>query len=375
MDVQLTHGRDDAGRLRHILEVPNGLACGCTCPGCGAPLVAKNQGANVNPHFAHASGTACKGAHESELHLLAKEILASEKALMLPAYGNIYEGGMVRFAGMEVEERHECPMLQPDLVGLQQNPRTGETGRLWIEIRVTHEVGTEKYEKIKELGVSCIEIDLSMYKDLEVSRKNLSDFLLHDSSHRQWINNPRLETRMKELARQRRAYAQQMAILQQERPDARRAQEGQKGQTVTGLKVVKREKCERCPHHSTRQAIIQEMLRYKFPAEWRNIIMHHPLKWFSSSLITPLPTRPSDYLMTIGNDTLLLATSSPDIYGNPVNEARLQQNKRAVNFFSHTLPHMISTLGTKCSHTGQYIPSVDDTLQVECKRNQETPKE
>lgn len=351
------------------MEVPNGLACGCTCPGCEAPLVAKNQGANVHPHFAHASGTACNGAHESELHLLAKEILAEEKAVMLPAYGNIYEGGLMQFAGMEVEERHECSMLQPDVVGLQQNPRTGETSRLWIEIRVTHEVGAEKYGRIKELGVSCIEIDLSMYKEMEVSRERLCEFLLHESGNRQWINNPKLEARLEEVARQRKAYAEKMAAQRQAQDGTSAPMPSQQVEVANGSKIVKREKCEKCPHHSTRQAIIQEMIRYKFPAEWRSLILHYPLKWFSSSLLSPLPARPSDYVLTIGNDTLMLPTSSPDIYGRIITEARIQQNKRAVNFFSQTLPHLVNTMGTKCHHTLRYIPAGNGQQQIICKRN------
>lgn len=369
MEVQLTYGRDETGRMRHIMDVPNGLACGCTCPECGAPLVAKNQGANIHPHFAHASGTACNGAHESELHLLAKEILAEEKAVMLPAYGSVYEGGIMRFAAMEVEERHDYSMLQPDVVGLQQNPRTGKTSRLWIEIRVTHEVGAEKYGKIKELGVSCIEIDLSMYKEMEVGRERLCDFLLHDGSHRQWINNPKLEARQEEMARQRRAYAEKMASLEQQKQADNPSLTRKEIQRVTEEKVVRRDKCDKCRFHSTRLAILQEMKHYKLPAELRDLILRHPLKWFNtSSLLSPLPTRQTDYLLTIGNDTIMLSTDSPDIYGQEVSQARIVQNKRAIHFFGQILPNLIKTIGIKCSQTGRFLPAEDGKMYIICKK-------
>lgn len=43
---------DNAGGLRFIGDVPRGAACGCFCPACGCPLVAK-QGDEVQWHFAH----------------------------------------------------------------------------------------------------------------------------------------------------------------------------------------------------------------------------------------------------------------------------------------------------------------------------------
>lgn len=95
--VELLYALNKEGRMVHVDEVPNGISCGCVCPACSAPLVAKNNGETIAPHFAHASGTVCHGAHESELHILAKEIISETKVVMLPRYGNVYEGGLVRF--------------------------------------------------------------------------------------------------------------------------------------------------------------------------------------------------------------------------------------------------------------------------------------
>ncbi|MCR5890395.1 hypothetical protein LRS06_21950 [Hymenobacter sp. J193] len=50
--LYLPYGLRD-GHLLHVLSVDNRLACGCTCPSCGARLVARNRGEKKAPHFAH----------------------------------------------------------------------------------------------------------------------------------------------------------------------------------------------------------------------------------------------------------------------------------------------------------------------------------
>lgn len=377
----LTYGLDASGHLRHVDEVLNGLRCECRCPGCGARLVAKNQGANMRSHFAHASGEACQGAHESELHMLAKEILAEERELMLPPYGKVYDGGLQSFAEMEVEQRHDCSSLQPDVVGIQHHPVTGKPSRLWIEIMVTHEVDPKKYEKIKQLNISCIQVSLAHLKDLPTSRETIRDFLLHSQQYRQWIHNPTLQQRQELLAEQRRQYAQQAQQIQQSQ-QIQQALQGQQGRhpappqrpnqahripTTAGEQTaIPREKCLTCKLHSTREAILEEMELQRFPAEYRQLMLRFPLNWLETKFIAPLPVRPTDYIVTIGRDTIYLATSSPDAYGRPVSPQKLRQNQRAINFFSLTLPDMAARLGTRCDHIKRYTELGSGKLGVVC---------
>ncbi len=70
---KLTYACDSDGALRYIDEVPNGNACGCVCPACGKPLMARNRGEMRIHHFAHQTGAECEYAYETMLHLLAKE--------------------------------------------------------------------------------------------------------------------------------------------------------------------------------------------------------------------------------------------------------------------------------------------------------------
>lgn len=70
---RLTYALNGTGQLVDVDDVPVGNKCGCFCPACKEPLIAKNQGIKRMHHFAHQSGTECDYAIESMLHLLAKE--------------------------------------------------------------------------------------------------------------------------------------------------------------------------------------------------------------------------------------------------------------------------------------------------------------
>ena len=70
---RLTYALNAAGQLVNVDEVAVGNECGCFCPACNEPLMAKNQGSKRMHHFAHQSGTECGHAIESMLHILAKE--------------------------------------------------------------------------------------------------------------------------------------------------------------------------------------------------------------------------------------------------------------------------------------------------------------
>ena len=66
------------GEVISISDVESGLKCGCVCPSCGEPLVAK-KGSKVMHHFAHHSGHTCEYGYETSLHLAAKEIISRAK--------------------------------------------------------------------------------------------------------------------------------------------------------------------------------------------------------------------------------------------------------------------------------------------------------
>ena len=59
---------------------------------------------------------------------------------------------------------------------------------LLIEVTVTHGVDDAKLKTIKDLGLSCVEINLSdVQRDL--SRENLEKIVVDDSSRKRWLHN------------------------------------------------------------------------------------------------------------------------------------------------------------------------------------------
>ncbi len=74
MDPKLPFGlRISDPRYVNVESVPTGAKCGCLCPACNGPLVAKNAGRQKISHFAHKAD--CVGALETVLNETAKQIV------------------------------------------------------------------------------------------------------------------------------------------------------------------------------------------------------------------------------------------------------------------------------------------------------------
>ena len=206
----LTYALNNSGKMVYVDDVPNGLACNCRCPKCHELLVAKNGGEIKVHHFAHANGSECKGAYETALHIMAKEIIATERTLMLPKYllfngkkfqqypyyyedDEVYEcdyeedekveAHKVHFKDVEIEERNDLSTLQPDCVGI-----TDDGQRIHIEIVVTHGIDDAKFTKIKKHSINCIEIKIP--RNFLLERQKLADYIINSTDGKRWINNP-----------------------------------------------------------------------------------------------------------------------------------------------------------------------------------------
>ncbi|OIR11911.1 hypothetical protein GALL_67680 [mine drainage metagenome] len=183
------------GIVVHIDEVENGLGCGCICPACRERLVAK-QGTETAHHFSHEGGSDCKGGVQTALHLAAKSILSKEMKMILPALlvravaldkaGKMHEGTFelpsqeILFS--EVSEEVRFGNVIPDIAA-----KVGEK-KLFIEIAVCHFVDDVKLQKLAEIGVSTIEIDLSDMAD-EWNWDNLRNAVLERTDNKVWLFN------------------------------------------------------------------------------------------------------------------------------------------------------------------------------------------
>lgn len=230
-NCKLTYALNAVGNLVHIDTVPNGDACGCFCPECKEPLIARNGGTKKQPHFAHKPDSTCQGAYETTLHLLAKEIINEEKRMVLPEYrrdmefynesdkdfytddylGVMYipfpiklnEQHEVCFDAIEIEGRNDYKYLQPDCVGII----SGSNKRLLIEICVTHPVDDTKKGNIKHLGLDCIEIRIP--RNYSMDKEKLKDLIIYETNCKTWISNPTGDAILleKELYEQRKRIA------------------------------------------------------------------------------------------------------------------------------------------------------------------------
>ena len=220
----VTYGRDrTTGYLRYIEDVDKGVACHCVCLKCGGTLEA-HKGNVRRHHFKHYSAKECKGAFESQIHLLSKDIIEENKLLMLPDYKG-YFCFYPQHRQQLSEVIKECPQddLQPDCLCKYYDDQ-GKEQILWVEIFYTHAVDEEKIRKIEERKIACVEIDVSqLFKDAETVDKNkLTDFLLNSSDCRKWINYPQGDEQIQEEANEIRTQGSIIPFLIQNSDDEKR---------------------------------------------------------------------------------------------------------------------------------------------------------
>jgi len=173
----------------NITDVKSGLQSDAFCVVCNSTLIAK-KGEIKAHHFAHTNGTECKYWRETFIHLAVKKYLSETKEIMLPGYfiGRelIQSQFVFKFAECIVENR--LGSIIPDICLVADNGR-----RLIVEIAVTHFCDEIKIQKIKELNISCIEIDFSKFRYYDCVKD--SDIKKHiESVSAVWLFNKKITT-------------------------------------------------------------------------------------------------------------------------------------------------------------------------------------
>jgi len=192
---------DKEGRVRSVDEVARGLACDCTCPSCGRPVMAR-QGEVREWHFAHAVESDCDGGLESTLHLAAKQLLLDNCGLSVPEIrietevhlpdGRVGKGTAFRpeqwidFQSVEAEK--SIGTIRPDIVAVVGN------SMLFVEVAVTHFVDSEKRATLEKLGVPTIEINLANFQGEKWTWELLGEYVIENSLHKRWLHLPDEET-------------------------------------------------------------------------------------------------------------------------------------------------------------------------------------
>ena len=260
-DIKLQYGIRD-GKAIHIDDLTDenrGLKCNCTCPGCGAVLQARLGHQRIR-HFAHHRAPECNihVARQTALHLMAKDIIAREKKIILPEVTfNFHETQAYANLRSIIKQRPslwEPFELQEQLVGYDSNisvpARIVEFDTVilekrvsdfipdiiasknghecMIEIAVTHFVDEEKEKKVRKLGISTLDIDLSHWAGETLDEKALTDILVNNTAHKKWIYNALFAPQVEKIEKDAQHVCEQYWKALENRAEYKRYKEAEK---------------------------------------------------------------------------------------------------------------------------------------------------
>lgn len=172
--ILMTRALDDNGHIVDVKDVVSGKGCNCICIGCQGAVWAMKGPVKAH-YFAHEPNSieqnSCTWKPETEIHILAKEVLATDRQLLLPIgtinpiHKNIVFDEMV----CEVYEGR----VIPDVIGFIE----GE--KVLIEVAVTHFCDRGKIKELKRVNATCVELDLSGFrvKGEIISKEEIRDYL------------------------------------------------------------------------------------------------------------------------------------------------------------------------------------------------------
>lgn len=200
MTIRMPFGLN-SGVLTHIEDVPAGLSCGCSCPACGEPLVAKKGRVRLH-HFAHATGAECAHGLETALHLGAKAVLERRMEVVLPMVKVHLEGRSSitlaqerRYVIERVDLERRVGNVVPDVLAYI-------SGRpVAIEVRVTHRIDEPKKHRLAAQRLSTVEIDLSRVLRT-VTLADLERLVVDAGEHKAWVYNAAAERKRLQLLAQ-----------------------------------------------------------------------------------------------------------------------------------------------------------------------------
>ncbi len=180
--VKISRAFDAFGNIVSIDDAPRGKSCNCTCIGCGGGLIAR-KGERA-AHFSHDPNskvkTDCSWFPETDIHIIAKEIILEDKCLMVPIGTIKPRTELIIFDRVTLEARQDSRI--PDIVA----ELNGEV--YYIEIAVTHPCDRAKVQDYKRSNKNCLEVDLSEYRITGevVSKNELREII--NSAESTWVS-------------------------------------------------------------------------------------------------------------------------------------------------------------------------------------------
>ncbi len=209
--VLQTFALNNEGRIVHVDEVPRGGECGCRCPQCDGPLIAR-QGEVRGWHFAHRQDAGCEGAVETALHKAAKQLLQDESGLMLPGLlvseSCVAPSGTRHFGAAMIEPcwiDFDQVLLEPTVGQIRPDAIALQAGHSWLlEVCVHHAVDEAKRAAIAAIGWPAIEIVLDPRASEAWTPEALRHHVVDRHDNKRWLHHPdrpALSDRAQEAAR------------------------------------------------------------------------------------------------------------------------------------------------------------------------------
>jgi len=151
-------------------DVSSGLACNCYCAKCGSQFVAVHA-TQRQWHFRHHNAEDCGGSFETAVHLMAKQVLVTDKCMMLP-YLKVRPSRDLWASGTHVTQEEWVVSRQltyfdrvedevrmgsriPDIVAFKGDRK------LLVEIVVTHDLTEDKIAWICKNDLATVRVNLS----------------------------------------------------------------------------------------------------------------------------------------------------------------------------------------------------------------------
>lgn len=201
------------GQLIDVTDVPSGKGCGCICPSCKTPLVARKGEIN-EWHFAHLSrGTysatedACDFSFYVSARMMARQLIDHDLQLLLPELAisvadiinfdlverkrTVTESRLISISNCHAEQRFYN--AEVDIVG--------EVGGIPFGIYFTHpgreipfdlDIPDGERCGIIAISLSSLPMKFVMAKQKKISyREVLQNLLAEDTQSKSWVYHPR----------------------------------------------------------------------------------------------------------------------------------------------------------------------------------------
>jgi hypothetical protein len=161
----------------HIDQAINGKEKNCSCYKCPSKLTAVN-GRGMRKilkqhHFRHPPDSQCVGAPETEVHELAKQIIRQSSSIVLPTKSRF------NYVDSELEVRLQQVVFDA-FVSAENSDQLG------VEVAVTSFSDELKCQRLKEIGIPTIEIDLSEVPR-QIDLKRIEFEVLYNPENRKYL--------------------------------------------------------------------------------------------------------------------------------------------------------------------------------------------